>query len=656
MRYLFSLLALVAFIVSACVPEPETLPAPNPTNTPVLVPNPTPAPLPQRAPVLQVAILGEATTTNVWKIFDESGADYWNYVTQASYWPRLYHLAPLSLDFVPATANGEPTTPVCIAATCTATVNIKPDLTWSDGSPFTAEDITFTVNVALLFRLGFNWQNTYDPDMLDHAEPLNKNTVKFYFREMPDVAEWQYGVLQGPIVNRAYWQPRIGKAISLLPDEELLPAIQELEREFAVMQAEVEKLNLSLNTMAPASNVYQDTSKQAQNLQDELNSIANKLEKNRSAYETALAEARAELYSLANTGEPTLGAWQFANRIEGSFENRVNLGTPFGDPWFDRVNYITYPNETAAVSALLYHEVDVVLTPDGLSSFSISRLEDDPEITLSRNGTRSARFLAFNHTNFYLTDPALHQALACMIDPQLLVEKLDSYVVPLAGFVLDDFWRNANISLPCTGLASDGRITEAVEILKAKGYSWDVEPVGGSAGSGLIAPDGSPLPRFTILAPLPEQDEMRARVAEVIVEQSAILGLDFEVRQLDRADLLYAVYGSRDYDMAILGWRLSTYPAYLCDWFLPLAQSPFAYGGSRLGSACEAWAQTGDLELARAQAFDIQSTLSQDLPLIPLYSEIRVDAYRNVSYPFNNVVDGLGGLYGAPSLAIPNPQ
>ena len=150
------------------------------------------------------------------------------------------------------------------------------------------------------------------------------------------MADWQYGVLQGPIVNQAYWGPRIVDAVSLLPDDALLPTIRELEIEFADMQSKVDDLNLSLNTMAPASTVYQETSGQAQRLQEELNSVYNKLDKNRTEYETKLAEARASLFALANANEPTLGPWQFASRIEGNFENRANLGTPFGDPWFDQ--------------------------------------------------------------------------------------------------------------------------------------------------------------------------------------------------------------------------------------------------------------------------------------------------------------------------------
>jgi ABC-type transport system substrate-binding protein len=613
--------------------------------------------------MLRIAVLGEATTTNVWVLFDEAGADYWNYVTQAAYWPRLYQLAFPSLEssaqaglrFEPAAAEGEPAPIVCDAATCTATITLQPNLTWTDGSPLTAEDVAFTANTAVSFQLGLNWHQAYNSDVLDHVEALDERTIKFYFKGMPTVSDWQYGVLQGPILNQAYWQPRIVTAVELLPDETLLPTIRELEVQFADMQAQVDDLNLSLNTMAPASTVYQDTSKQAQKLQDELNSVYNKLEKARTEYETKLAEARAALFALANTGEPTLGPWQFESHIEGNFENQADLGTPFGDPWFDHVRYITYPNEAVAVSALLHDEVDVILTQAGLSPDSVDRLEVASEITLSRNATRSARFLAFNYANPYLADSALHQALACMINPLALAEELNGEVAPLAGFVLDDFWQSQDAVLPCAGAADHMRLVEAVGVLKAAGYSWDEEPGPNTAGKGLKAPDGSLLPKISLLSPTYAVDTQRAEAALYIARQASLLGVELDVRLGSADELLYDVYGSGNYDLVLLGWRLSAYPAYLCEWFVPSDGNPFAYNESRLNSTCEAWGQTSNLEAATAHASDVQAILMQDLPLIPLYTNMRVDAYRNIRYPFEDVVDGLSGLYAAPALAIPIP-
>jgi ABC-type transport system substrate-binding protein len=652
MRSLCFLLLLAALLLAACTATPEPLPTPVPTNTTVPV---TPTPLPQREPLLRIAVLGEATTTNVWALFNETGANYWNYATQAGYWPSLYYLAPPSLDFESATAKGEPTPLICDAAICTTTVSLQPDLTWTNGSPLTAEDVAFTANTALDFRLGLNWRQAYNPDVLDHVEALDESTVKFYLKGMPTIADWQYGVLQGPILNQAYWQPRIVKAVDLLPDETLLPTIRELEAKFADLQFQVDGLNSSLNSMAPASTVYQDTSRQAKELQEELNSVYNKLEKNRTEYETKLAEARAALFALANTNEPTLGPWRFKSRIEGNFENRANLGTPFGNPWFDNVRYITYPNEAAAVNALLKDDVDVILTPAGLSTDSVARLESAPEITLSRDVTRSARFLVFNHANPYLADPALHQALACMLAPQTMAGELSGVAAPLTGFVLDDFWQNMEASLPCAGVADYMRLTESVELLKAAGYTWSEEPGPDTVGKGLKTPDGTLIPHLSLLSPTYAVDTQRAEAAVYIARQASSLGLKLDVRLSAADELLYEVYGSGNYDMVLLGWRLSIYPAYLCEWFALSEENPFAYSGSRLKSACEAWEQTGNLEEARIHVSEIQSILMQDLPLIPLYTGVRVDAYRNIRYPFDDVVDGLSGLYAAPALAIPIP-
>lgn len=656
MRPFFFSLALAAFFLVACVADtPEPLPTntPAPVNTPTPVP-PTPVSLPQRAPVLRVAVMGDTTTTNVWALFDEAGAGYWNTATQAGYWPSLYRLALPSLDLEPATAKEEPSPVICDNASCTAIVTLRPGVTWTDGSAFTAADVVFTVNTALQFRLGLNWRQFYNPNVLDHAETLDALTIKLYFKSHPTVADWQYGVLQGPIVSRAYWQPYIIDAVNLLPDESLLATIQELEAELARMQAELAGMNLSSTEIAPDSTPHINTTKQANRLHDDLIGVSNKLEKKRAEYEAKLTEARAALFMLDNTNEPTLGSWKFASRNAGSFENQANLGTPFGNPWFDNALYITYPDESAAVDALINNQVDLILAPDGLSSESVSRLEGNSEISLSRNITHSARFLAFNHVNPYLADPVLHRALACMLDPTALMEGLGGDAVPLAGFVIDDFWQDENALLPCAGTTEAARLVEAIRLLKAAGYSWEKEPASGVNGSTLMAPDGSVLPSFNLLAP--QQDRSREIAAKHIAQQGEVLGLTIAVELRNSDDLLYAVYGSGGYDMALLGWRLSAYPAYLCDWFTPLGQNPFAYNGSRQGSACEAWAQVNDLDMAKTHAFEVQSALMQDLPLIPLYANVRVDAYRNVRYPFGEVIDGLGGLYGAPAVAIPVPR
>jgi ABC-type transport system substrate-binding protein len=257
-----------------------------------------------------------------------------------------------------------------------------------------------------------------------------------------------------------------------------------------------------------------------------------------------------------------------------------------------------------------------------------------------------------------------------VLDPDALIEELGGKAAPLPGFVLDEFWQNRDFSLTCPAASADARLREAVRLLQSGGYSWDQEPGANVAGSGLQRPGEFRVPPLTLLTS--EQDDLRYQAAQYIAQWAQLLGLTVEVQTRPPDDLLFSVYGAGDYDMALLGWHLSAYPSYLCDWFLPWDGNPFAYHGDRpvlpasvpqaqvsegegMSSVCDAWAQSGDLETARTYASEVQSVLMSDLPLIPLYSDVRIDAYRNVRYPFAEVIDGLGGLYGAPDLAIPIP-
>jgi peptide/nickel transport system substrate-binding protein len=653
MRILRSLLLTTSLIASialaACTNTPHAQ-NPIPGNVQLTV-----TPQPQRQPVLRVATFGDVTTTNVWSLFDDVGANYWNYATQSDYWPRLYQLSPFTQDIEPGVAQGEISAMVCESTVCTATIKLLPDLTWTDGTPLTAHDVAFTANTALRFRLGLAWGEAYNSDFLDRVEALDDSRIQYFFKEPPGVATWQYGVLQGPIVNQAYWEPRIVEASLLLPDEEQWQLLQELQQQSQDMSAQVESLGLSLNTMAPSSQIYQNTASQATRIQEDLNSVNNRLAKIRNEYELQMADARQALFALGNASEPTLGPWKFESRISGVLKNSVELGTPFGNPWFDNVQYIKVADETSAVELILADEIDVILTPSGLSPQSVMRLNAIPEVSISRNSSRKARFLAFNQANPYLADVALRKAIACLLAPEELIKHLNGEAAALTGFTLEGSWHESAATLPCQGESSETRLAKAIQLLKAAGYTWEQEPGPAAGPIGLKTPDGSMLPAFNLLAPATEYDSLRASTAVFIAQQAQLLGINVKVQLSEMDAVLYAVYGSRDYDMALLGWQLSSYPDYMCDWFIPAGENLFAYGGSRLANECEAWGQTTNIGQAHAHASEVQSILMADLPLVPLYAEIHYDAYRNIRYPFNEITDGLAGLYGGPDLAIPIP-
>jgi ABC-type transport system substrate-binding protein len=164
-------------------------------------------------------------------------------------------------------------------------------------------------------------------------------------------------------------------------------------------------------------------------------------------------------------------------------------------------------------------------------------------------------------------------------------------------------------------------------------------------------------PKITLLAPSKEEDALRYAAANYIAEQAQYLGIPFVVQVVSLNDAVYAVYSSQKYDMALMGWRLSEYPAYLCEW-LGGGNLLFAARTShRFKAACDAFGVESNLGAARQAVAQIESALMSELPFIPLFTVMQADVYRNISYPAPaaNILNGWGGLYGAPSYAIPAP-
>ncbi len=359
--------------------------------------------------------------------------------------------------------------------------------------------------------------------------------------------------------------------------------------------------------------------------------------------------ARTMLYSLGDQDEPRLGAWVYKASGNSTIENDANPKYPVEQPVISRAIYRLYPTEAAALNAYSSGEVDAILMLGGLSS---QNLTGSPALqTAMKSSNHSLRFLVFNPLFTALSDPAVHQALACIIAQEELAGRLNEQVEPLESYVLpaETPWNNTNAALPCKGLDDPSRIEQAVQILKSAGYTWKQEPSANAAGQGLTLQDGQIFPNITLLAPT--DDEVRMAAASYIQQQARMLGIPLTARSVSPVELNYVVFNSQNYDMALLGWHVSSYPGYLCDWFG--AGNQFHYVGNQIMSLCNNLNVTSDLDTAHQQVSEIQSILAQALPFIPLYSGVTYDAYRNVTYPFDQLPDGLSGVYGAPGLANP---
>ena len=643
-RRLFHAALFLTLLLASCAPQPDVSPVAKPTS----ISSPTEFPSPVHAPEIRFALIGKPHSVNVWQLFDESGATYTDYALRIAYWPRLYHLAPQDSSFQPFAAEGPPSEVIQDGGKYSAVVKIRANLKWTDGSLFTAEDVAFTVNTALAFELGYDWGAYYSREYLDHAEAVDPSTVKFIFKQKPNVGVWQYGALQGPVVQKAFWESIVKQAANLLPTDTLRMSIDEARTKLATAQSDFAEVSAQVLTLKQEGKQNRKLDGDFLRLQGEVGYAQNSLNKLLEDYAAQVKPAQEALYAADDKEEPTLGAWMPDVKKDGVWVNKVNPDFSFGTPNFDRSTYRFFENENAALTAFQNGEVDFILSPDDISS-------DVPdERALKYNSSYSARFLVFNPLNGYLADPAFRSALSCMIDRKMLAtDILQNKAAPLDSFVLSSQWNDSSLKDACADMEKSARVEYAVKLLRNARYSWAQEPNSESAGQNLLMPNGEAFPKVTLLAPSKEEDPLRYAAAKYIEAQAQYLGVPVVVQEVSLNDIVYAVYSSQKYDMALMGWRLSEYPTYLCEWFggenLPL------YNSNRFKTACDTLGVETNLDAARQAVGQIEAALMSELPFIPLFTVMQADVYRNLSYPVQSVLNGWSGLYGAPSSAIPAP-
>jgi peptide/nickel transport system substrate-binding protein len=344
-------------------------------------------------------------------------------------------------------------------------------------------------------------------------------------------------------------------------------------------------------------------------------------------------------------------------------------------PYFNTVIYPVY-SQDAAYLALQNKEVDIVLNPSGVSSGVRDQLSGDPNIELVKNAQNGFRYIEFNQAKPYFKGDAgmaLRQAVACQIDLDFLANNvLQRQVEPVYTLVPPGltYWHNKDVPIYCQGKTPQERIEESVKILKAAGFTWEKEPsfstgdsrtAGVVYGVGIKMPDGTKIPDITMQAPGPGYDPLRATSGVYIEQWMRQLGIPVTTVYTP-FNTIRANENSGAFDIIMLGWGLTAFPSYLCDFFTGATgagdgSDNISYVSPKLHEKCGEFYAANKLEDARAIAFDLQNILATELPYITLFTNPIYDAYQSsIAYPYTKVFDGIQGIYGAANLVMPNVQ
>ena len=344
-------------------------------------------------------------------------------------------------------------------------------------------------------------------------------------------------------------------------------------------------------------------------------------------------------------------------------------------PNVENVVFTIYGTQEAAVLALSNGEVDLVLNPNGLRRDLREQVTGNPGLGTLQNPSNGLRYLAFNmrkSPNSYL---GFRQAVATLIDKEVIAgDVLQNVAFPIYGMVPESnvFWANANIPTIGKGLNREERVAQAIEMLKADGFSWDSEPSWSPQegavvpGSTLVDPEGNELEEIELLAPGADYDPMRATTAILIAQWCNELGIPVELSLTGFDTIIPQVFepnpetGEIEFDWYILGWGLGNpaWPSFHEAFFA--CDSDAEAGGLNAPGYCNeefdrlasAFQSAQVLDDARETVRAMDALLANDLPYVVLFTAPILEFYAKdrVSYPFTDTLDGLQNLNGMPDL------
>ena len=331
-------------------------------------------------------------------------------------------------------------------------------------------------------------------------------------------------------------------------------------------------------------------------------------------------------------------------------------------PNVDTIYFKVYSSIDTAILALQSGAVDFIAWP--ITAGRIPILQADPSIGMTYLSDNGYFYLAFNEKFQPMGDMSFRKAVSYLIDKDQIVNTYMGGFGAKGNAVEPPFWGewyNESVeSYPYDAtLATSNALLNASGFLDANLDGWR------------DLPDGSPMPKITILTPPADYDTIRIRAGQMIAKNMRDCGLNAEAKAID-FDTLVARLQSMDYQMLIIGWSLSSEPVgNVFDIIGPKANqntfgfwsvddpNPFYKDLMGVNTLADAATQADANEVTRLAGlargtFDVseqisytrwaEGVISDAVPVNVLYYRVNVEAY---SKAWTGWTDYLGDLWSA---------
>ena len=567
-----------------------------------------------------LGIFEDVTTTNQWAFNEATEGTVWNGYFLSPTTAGMYTISYPGIEFVPDLADGELQPATQDGDSWVGEITLRSGLLWSDGEPFTAEDVAFTWHTVKDTALQASWLDytDYAPDNgpITEVEAVDDTTVRVTFNAQPGLAIW------GPGTGITQHADPAGALLAAAVDE----ALASDDPATTLMAAD--------GLAAPAIG----------------STVASELQEGSFA---------------ASTSNP--------NYYDAGASKTSGGVTWTEGPFASDFQYPLYGGQEAAVLALADGEVDYLLNPLGMQRGFQDQVTENPDLTAVVNPTNGYRFLAFNHSRFPMSDPAFRDALTALINKEFVTENLlqgvafPLYVILPEGNVA---WYNEEVADELAtegyaGLEDAERQQIAIDLLTDAGYTWQTAPSVAedgtfTAGVGLKGPDGELVGQIEMITPTASYDPLRAQFASYISGVAQQMGIDLVAIPTDFTKIVSDVFALDDennytspFDMFILGYSLgnAAFPTFHCSFFCTGGDSNNTqYSSEEYDGFAAQFDAAQTQEEAYTAMWEMERLIAKDKPHVPLFDTGILEFYNNrVQYPFTETLSGLQFLFGVPS-------
>ena len=540
--------------------------------------------MPSEAVYLKCGIVSDVLEMTNPFTFQASEARYvMNYI-----WEPLYTFAPETFEYIPWMADGmyqlDLENKTCI-------VTLKKGIKWSDGRPVTADDVVFTANVILDFKIPHFYRYF---EFIKSVKRVDTYTVLYTLKEMRST--FIFGTLMQPIFPKHIWEPVVE---GFKGSEDPQKALLDFKPTIDMMVGD--------GMFIPKEWIRND-----------------------------------HVLSVVNS-------YYFARgrEVKGRSKKYV-VG-----PYVDGIYYKLYKSTDAAILALLRGEIDYIWSSIGPDKLPLIALNSS--VILTKLPENSICYLSWNLRKRPFNDVRFRKALAYLIDkPYIRSKILRNMGIWLSTVVppYDTYWYNPfTIDYGNRDeMGEKDRIMKAKEILKGAGYSWNKEGKLLYPDGTPVEPFTILTPSFNYnsvrmsISVLIKRwwEKIGLSVTLIPTSPSNIVNKVFMKREFDCWISGWRLPLFPDYLRAFFASKED----------FPGGGNPEGYHNDEFDKEADLFVRTLDVSKAREVSFELQKILQDELPYVPLYVRTIVEVHSRRSIGWIEQLNGIGNRWSLAFLKI----